>query len=106
MLPIVEVGEQPPGDPIQLRGPCDGWLRRRSQFQFDLPDWDVPGGFVVRQQRHLQRYHGQCADWTERWFVDGVISGRWLDKGIVSPGAKYIVCSTGQGWQRSQQHAV
>jgi outer membrane receptor protein involved in Fe transport len=43
---------------------------------------------------------------TERWFADGVISGKWLDKGIVSPGNKYIVCSTGCPTDTNEIHTV
>jgi outer membrane receptor protein involved in Fe transport len=32
---------------------------------------------------------------TERWLADGVMFGKWLDRGIVSPGARYVVCSVG-----------
>ncbi len=32
---------------------------------------------------------------TERWFADGVMNGKWLDYGIVSPGSRTVVCTTG-----------
>jgi outer membrane receptor protein involved in Fe transport len=43
---------------------------------------------------------------TERWFADGVMFGKWLDKGIVSPGNKYIVCSTGCPTDTNEVHTV
>ncbi|MBN9588864.1 MAG: TonB-dependent receptor, partial [Alphaproteobacteria bacterium] len=43
---------------------------------------------------------------TERWFADGTLFGKWLDKGIVSPGAQYVVCSAGCPTDTNQVHTV
>jgi outer membrane receptor protein involved in Fe transport len=43
---------------------------------------------------------------TERWFADGVMFGKWLDKGIVSPGNRYVVCSSGCPTDSNQVHTV
>ncbi|MCP5410556.1 MAG: TonB-dependent receptor [Alphaproteobacteria bacterium] len=43
---------------------------------------------------------------TERWFADGVMRGKWLSKGIVSPGNKWIVCSTGCPTDTNEVHTI
>ncbi|HEU4548562.1 MAG TPA: TonB-dependent receptor [Rhizomicrobium sp.] len=43
---------------------------------------------------------------TERWFADGVMRGKWLDKGITSPGNKWIVCSSGCPTDTNEVHTT